>query len=89
MDLGWLWHGLIGFGTTAAVVGGMIPLRGPWWAAAIPFLMPPLFTLGGYIREWRQHADDDPVFNTHRHIEAVSWGIGSLLAALIGLVFLL
>ena len=89
MDLGWLWHGLGGAGITGVVVGGMVVADGPSWTAAIPFAVPPLLFLGGWAREWRQHWDDDPVMNAHRWIEAAAWSVGGLVAAGVGLIWLL
>ncbi len=87
MDLGWLWHGLAGAGITG--LGTVLPMAlvdGPAW---VPFLMPPLLTVGGWVRERWQHLDDDPVMNAHRWWEAAAWGIGALIAAGVGLAILL
>ena len=99
MDLGWLWHGLGGAGING--LGVVLPLaflNGPAAAAwgtpsvpvawAIPFLMPPLLLAGGYLRERWQHRDDSEPMNAHRWIEAAAWGIGGLVAAGVGLVWL-
>jgi hypothetical protein len=82
-DLGWLWHGLGGFGITAAIVGLMWLASGPCW---VPFLMPALLLLGGYVRERWQHAWEP--LNAHRWIEALAWPAGGVTAALVGLPLL-
>ena len=100
MDLGWLYHGLGGAGITG--VGVVLPLaflNGPAAAAAwgtpsvplawaIPFLMPPLLFAGGYLRQRWQHMHALEPMNAHRWWEAAAWGIGGLVAALLGLVWL-
>ena len=99
MDLGWLYHGLGGAGinglfvvaplavyqTQAAEAWGTAALPFAW---AIPFLMPPLLFAGGYLRERWQHMDDSEPMNRHRWWEAAAWGIGGLVAAGLGLVWL-
>ena len=93
-DWDYFWHLLGGIGMNAAVIGALVlsaylanagvPFSFAWW---IPFVMLiPVFAFG-IIREFKQHSRDR--LTAHQWLEGVLWGAGALLAAIVGLVFLL
>lgn len=84
-DFDYLWHFLGGFAIDAASSWPPALLGGPTWTG-----FPVVVVLGlfGYARELWQHCDDEPVFTLHRHIEALAWPAGALVAAVVGTVFL-
>jgi hypothetical protein len=83
-DWDYVWHDLGGIGITALVVVLMVFVSGSWW---VPLLMVPILTIGGVIREFKQHAWH--ALTAHQWLEGVLWGVGALKAALLGLIFLL
>ena len=85
-DWDYLWHFLAGLGSTAGIVGLVqITNAAPW----LPLLMIPLLLVGGVVRELSQHEWSWSEMTGHRWLEGVLWGIGGLVAAGVGLVFLL
>lgn len=81
-DLGWLWHGLGGFGITAVVSVGVFFAHWPAW---VPFLMVPMLGVGGYVRERLQHIGDPDPMTPHRWIEALAWPLGGIIGACVSL----
>ena len=97
-DWDYVWHDLGGIGINGLLV--VLPLAflsGPAAAAwgtptvplawLIPFGMVPLLTVGGLLRECVQHHWEP--LTPHQILEGVLWGVGSLKAALVGLIWLL
>ena len=78
MDLGWLYHGLAGFGLNVAPA-----ILAPWYVSWL--IVPGVLGVFGYVREveqggWRWR------LNVHKSIEAAAWLIGALGGAGLGLV---
>ena len=96
----WDWdyviHDAIGLAITGLLVGVLVFQNGPAAAAwgtptvplawAIPFLMVPILTGGGLLREQIQHRFEP--LTPHQILEGVLFGVGALKAALLGLVWL-
>ena len=75
-----LLHALGGFAGSAFVAGLFISGTLVWWVSVGAFV---LWSAFGLIREWFQHDDDTPVWNTHRIIEGLAWGVGAALGGLL------
>jgi hypothetical protein len=76
-DHGWWLHGVVGFALNAVFI--WILWGWPWWTG---FVTAPVVLALGYVREKNQHkwqALEWP----HQVVEAVTWGLGALLAAIV------
>jgi hypothetical protein len=78
-DWDYLWHTLMGFGVNAILIWMFWGL--PWWFG---FATSPAVFAGGYTREKIQHKWQRLEY-PHQWIEALTWGVGALLAAICSL----
>jgi hypothetical protein len=89
-DWDYLWHALLGAAINSIDIVPIALLGWPSWmpvpAWSVAFLMVPFITAGGIIREKTQRKDP---LTAHQWLEGVLWGAGGLVAALVGLPFLL
>jgi hypothetical protein len=88
-DWDYVWHALGGLAINGLLV--VLPLAffshviAHAWA--IPFAVMLLVTAGGFVREKIQH--DWESLSAHQFLEGALWGVGALVSASLGLIWLL